>query len=167
MTNIFFTSDTHFGHESILEYCKRPFKTVDEMNEELIKRWNEVVKPEDVVYHLGDFSFQGKQRTKRKVIMQQLNGTVILIKGNHDKGADTPIREIIMKHGGINWKLLHDAKETNARMNVLCGHVHELWKIKKIGQKLAVNVGVDVWEFRPVSIQEILNAIEKYKQGEN
>lgn len=81
----FFTSDTHFGHKNIIEYCQRPFKTVDEMNQVLIDNWNAVVKPEDTIYHLGDVAFL-KQEAAYKII-QQLNGNKILIRGNHDKGA--------------------------------------------------------------------------------
>ena len=54
-----FTSDTHFGHKNIIEYCKRPFSSVEQMNEMLIKKWNNKVKVDDIVFHLGDFSFRG------------------------------------------------------------------------------------------------------------
>ena len=54
--NTFFTSDTHFGHNNIIEYCKRPYTSVEEMDAALEKNWNEVVKPDDLVYHLGDLA---------------------------------------------------------------------------------------------------------------
>ena len=53
---IFFTSDTHFNHKAIISYCSRPFESVEEMNDRLIDNWNQVVKPNDTVYHLGDFA---------------------------------------------------------------------------------------------------------------
>lgn len=56
--NIFFTSDTHFGHNNIIKLSNRPFSSVEEMNEGLIERWNDVVGAEDIVYHLGDFSLK-------------------------------------------------------------------------------------------------------------
>ena len=56
-TKIWFTSDTHFFHNNIIDYCKRPFVNAEEMNEYIIKQWNSVVKPQDEVYHLGDFAF--------------------------------------------------------------------------------------------------------------
>lgn len=81
--NIFFTSDTHFGHKNIIKYCNRPFNSVEEMNDTLIKNWNSVVKENDIVFHLGDFGFIGIQEFKR--IKNQLNGKIYLITGNHDR----------------------------------------------------------------------------------
>jgi len=56
MAKVFFTSDTHFNHVNIIKYCSRPFSSVEEMNREMIARWNSVVGPEDTVFHLGDFA---------------------------------------------------------------------------------------------------------------
>ena len=50
-----YSSDSHFHHRRIIEYCSRPFPSVEEMNQVMIERWNEVVKPDDIVYHCGDF----------------------------------------------------------------------------------------------------------------
>lgn len=82
MINTWFISDTHFGHKNIIEYEKeyRPFSTLDEMHEVMIERWNDVVKPKDTVYHLGDFAF-GRRNIK---IASRLNGRKRLIMGNHD-----------------------------------------------------------------------------------
>jgi len=84
MTNIFFTSDTHFYHRNILEYCNRPFSTVDEMNEALIANWNQTVGANDIVYHLGDFTLTTRVDLVDG-ILARLNGKIILVKGNHDK----------------------------------------------------------------------------------
>jgi calcineurin-like phosphoesterase family protein len=82
MINTWFISDTHFFHKNILEYesAARPFKTLDEMHEVMIERWNNVVRQNDIVYHLGDFSF-GKHGL---AIADLLNGKKRLIMGNHD-----------------------------------------------------------------------------------
>jgi len=82
MIDVWFTSDHHFGHKNILEYEKeaRPFSTLKEMHEVMIDRWNKVVKPKDIIYHLGDFAF-GKHNIEHA---KRLNGTKRLIMGNHD-----------------------------------------------------------------------------------
>lgn len=82
---VFFTSDHHFGHTNILKFCNRPFNSIDEMNEELIKRWNEKISPEDEVYHLGDFALTTSEQFKE--IINRLNGTIYLIVGNHEGTA--------------------------------------------------------------------------------
>ena len=80
--NIFFTSDTHFGHDNIIKYCSRPFKNSEHMNEEIIKNWNSKVGPNDIVFHLGDFIFGNIENFKS--IRERLNGKIYLIMGNHD-----------------------------------------------------------------------------------
>ena len=81
---IFFTSDLHFGHENVLRFDNRPFETVEEMDDELIKRWNDKVGKGDLVYVLGDLIW--KTATNEAIrIIKRLNGQIILIKGNHDR----------------------------------------------------------------------------------
>ena len=77
---IFFTSDTHFNHKAIISYCSRPFESVEEMNDRLIDNWNQVVKPSDTVYHLGDFALYCNDIEQ---IRKKLNGKINLIQGNH------------------------------------------------------------------------------------
>lgn len=83
MGNIFFTSDTHFGHKRIIELCDRPFDDITHMNEMLVYNWNSVVSVEDTVYHLGDVAL-GPIEDSLKYI-SRLNGNKILIVGNHDR----------------------------------------------------------------------------------
>lgn len=80
---IFYTSDSHFGHENIIKYCDRPFSNTDEMDERLISNWNEVVQPEDTVYHLGDAALGKIDKSLANV--GRLNGYKILVLGNHDR----------------------------------------------------------------------------------
>ena len=77
------TSDTHFGHERIINLCNRPFVSVDHMNDEIVRRWNEVVTPDDTVIHLGDVAL-GKIDNSLAVV-SRLNGYKILVNGNHDR----------------------------------------------------------------------------------
>ena len=81
-SGIFFTSDTHFGHSKIIDYCKRPFSSIEEHDKTLIQNWNNTVGQDDTVFHLGDFAYGNSQFIAN--IIKQLNGNIILIKGNHD-----------------------------------------------------------------------------------
>lgn len=83
--NYYITSDLHFYHEKIMTFCPntRPWKDKNEMNEALIRHWNDLVGPDDVIFHLGDFSFSGMEATKK--VLDRLNGHKIFIRGNHCK----------------------------------------------------------------------------------
>ena len=81
--NQWFTSDTHFGHENIIKFSGRPFANVKEMNEALLDYWNQTVKPEDTVYHLGDVAMGHFDDSWEYV--KKLNGNIILVLGNHDR----------------------------------------------------------------------------------
>lgn len=98
MRKTLFTSDLHFGHENVINFDDRPFSTVDEMDTELIRRWNNKVNPGDLVYVLGDMIWKTKNDDAPGLI-KSLNGQIILIKGNHDR-------------------FLHNAKAKNALSGV-------------------------------------------------
>ena len=89
--NIFIIGDPHFWHRAIINYCNRPFATVEEMNETLIKNWNKVVGKQDIVYVLGDFALCGKDRIIE--VGRALNGRKRLILGNHDGASLETYRE--------------------------------------------------------------------------
>lgn len=95
-TNQYFTADTHFGHQLMLQ--SRPFDSTDEMDRHLIDAWNSVVKDGDIVWHLGDFSYHSEDRTK--AIFSQLKGRKRLILGNHDLSNDGSVRRSI---AGLSW----------------------------------------------------------------
>ena len=82
-SKVYLTSDSHFNHLNIMKFCKRPFKSVEEMNEALIANWNEKVPEDGIVFHLGDFAW-GPINQWRPIV-ERLNGKIILIKGNHDQ----------------------------------------------------------------------------------
>jgi calcineurin-like phosphoesterase family protein len=152
----FFTADTHFFHARIIGYCTRPFKTVEEMNEKIIANWNQAVKPEDVVFHLGDFAFKD-----HKELLNRLNGTVVFIRGNHDKVGI--LIEAWIEFAGETWCMVHDPASVAKDIGkyILCGHVHEKWKVQKRKDQVFVNVGVDVWDFRPVQMKGIIKLLKK------
>ena len=175
--NTWFTSDYHFGHANIIKYCERPFKDVHHMDSVLVKRHNERVKPDDTVYFLGDFCFRntkgGKEGegalNKAEYYQSLLNGHFVFIRGNHDNNnsLNTKIKHLVIEMGGKDIFLVHDPTNANREYQLnLVGHVHGAWKTKVLNgwsESVMVNVGVDVWNFYPVSFQEVLKAAEVIK----
>ena len=168
--NLWFTSDTHFGHARIIEYCKRPFKSLEHMDRELIRRWNERVKEDDMVIFLGDFCFRNSNtergegaKHKWQFYREQLNGEIVFVQGNHDgnNSLNTHIKSLIVELGKEEVFCCHKPEDVDGkhRLNFV-GHVHEKWKVKRFkkGYK-AVNVGVDAWNFYPVSYEELIKAL--------
>jgi calcineurin-like phosphoesterase family protein len=101
VSEIWVVSDTHFGHSNIIKYCFRPFSSAEEMDEEMIERWNKVVTPEDHVYHLGDVYF-----SKDSNFQYRLNGKKRLILGNHDNGKDDTLLKMFQKI--MVWRMFPD-----------------------------------------------------------
>lgn len=168
---IYYTSDLHFGHEKIIRYENRPFETVEEMNEKLIENWNSVVTDEDTVYHLGDFAVKNSKMTIEKImeIYHRLNGKKILIIGNHDtnwigKVADQldykPALYTEIKDGDDIVDLMHypiedwDGKQYGTIH--LHGHNHSRDIITHLPNRF--NVGVDVRDYKPVTLEELKNS---------
>lgn len=178
---IWFTSDLHLGHEKVIDFCNRPFANAGWMDDFLIRRYNERVHPDDTVYFLGDLSFH-KPRFGI-ALLSVLRGRKILIRGNHDKYSDTQYRtagfESILEEAKIRIKghyfiLSHypyepcdktqctehdlrylDRRPLNRGSWLLCGHVHDQWKASVGHSGKMINVGVDVWDYSPVSFSEI------------
>lgn len=169
-----FTSDTHFNHANIIKYCNRPWDTVEEMNEGLIERWNEVVKPRHRIFHLGDFCMGG---TEPKDWIPRLNGKIHLIRGNHDpyvvnqgfesvqdyKEIKISKKKLILFHYPMRvWNKSHYGSWH------LFGHVHGAMTVK-YGTKtlpdcLAIDVGSDCHDWRPISFDEIAEIMNKHTE---
>ena len=155
---VFFVSDTHWWHTNIIKYCNRPFDTVEEMNENLISNWNSVVNKEDTVFHLGDFAFCGV--TKYKSILEQLNGNIILIKGNHDhfKCVDKFFSEIYQQVTlRIGDKIVYLNHYPFLNFPEECyqlhGHIHSIGNSSV--SKNQYDVGVDNNDFIPITWKQI------------
>jgi calcineurin-like phosphoesterase family protein len=143
------------------------------MNETLIKNWNSRVKPEDVVFHVGDFAYKSSEFDAADVL-SRLNGQVILIKGNHDRNnnINVIIEDIRIRYGGKELLLIHCPEEGSMGYDlVLCGHVHDKWKFRTVTFQDysfdCCNVGVDVWKYMPINIHEILSAYNQWKRSKN
>jgi len=117
---IWFTADTHFGHENIIKFMKRPFANVDEMDEAMIQTWNNTVQPKDTVYVLGDFSFHNVEKTN--YILNRLNGSRMLIKGNHDS------RKNLKKTHGWEWVKDYFELRHEGQLTVLSHYPFEVWR---------------------------------------
>jgi len=170
-----FSADTHFSHANMILYANRPFKTVEEMNETLIKKWNDRVKKTDTVFFLGDFCFKngpnGKkgegENIKAEEWISKLNGRIVFIKGNHDNNNSlkTIMTEAVIEIGGHKISLIHNpAHADNNFKFTFCGHVHNKWKFQATKRNVLINVGVDVWGFQPVSYQKIMEGFTKWKK---
>lgn len=92
---IFFTSDSHFGHKNVIQYCNRSYTSVEHMNASMVDSWNSVVKHGDIVYHLGDFSFMKEEATLE--VIKSLKGNITLIMGNHDKHMSPKVMKMFTR----------------------------------------------------------------------
>jgi calcineurin-like phosphoesterase family protein len=100
--SLFFYSDPHFGHKNVIKYCNRPFSSVEEMDQELIKRYNTIVGPYDHVVWVGDCFFHKKKKACKE-ILDQLNGTKSLIRGNHDLHPQQMIKMGFSSVQEVSW----------------------------------------------------------------
>lgn len=180
------TSDWHLGHKNIIGYSGRPWSTVEEMNEGLIARHNELVRPADTVWMHGDVALHASQLAHVK----RFNGKLILIAGNHDSCWDghkraaraaaayreagfTEIyssgsvprvvgaRPVLLSHlpyadPAAPDQRYADRRPENRGLPLLCGHVHEKWRI----QGRMINVGVDVNDWYPVAADQLAEELK-------
>jgi calcineurin-like phosphoesterase family protein len=167
----FFTADHHFGHKKIIKHCNRPFISVDEMDDGMIRKWNLAVSQKDNVFILGDFFW--KLNTEYCAnILKQLNGNKHLIWGSHDKSLEkSELRRYfifvkkyhVYKNNDIRAVLFHNPLFSWDGMGHgvyhFFGHVHEKYKYIN-GNRKTYNVGVDVNSFKPISILEIFEDME-------
>lgn len=151
-----FTADHHFSHANIIPYSKRPFASAGEMDGEMMLRWNEAVSPGDAVYHLGDFALASANRIAE--LLTGLNGYKILICGNHDRSAKRMVElgfdEAYGEAEHEGWRLVHRPPADPDR-KTLCGHVHGLWMTRGSPECPMINVGVDVRDYTPRTLEEI------------
>ena len=184
MNKIYFTSDLHIGHENVIRFDNRPFETVDEMDAELIRRWNAKVDRGDLVYVLGDMIWKTKNSTAQNLI-ENLNGQIILIRGNHDRFLsnakaknclaavkdyddicvtleDGTVRRCVLSHYFIP---LYNGHRNGAIH--LHGHSHftdeadlEIDLAEQLNaqgmQNEIYNVGCMYWNYEPVTLDEII-----------
>jgi calcineurin-like phosphoesterase family protein len=178
---IWFSSDYHFGHHNIIEYCDRPFESADIMNDQLVNRHNELVKPADTVYMIGDVSMNPKYL----YLVAYMNGIKHLVPGNHDKcwtgnpkwvqryidaGFSSINRELEISIGGHAVLLNHlPYQSRDSRYSeklpkytgkfLLHGHRHS--SPDRIHSEHSLDIGVDGHNYYPWSKAEILEIVAK------
>ena len=167
---VFFTSDTHFGHAGALSRFRRPFASVADMDAAMAANWNATVAPGDDVWHLGDFALHRKP-DEMAALLERLHGTKHLITGNNDGPATRTLP---------GWESVQDYAELRLgeRQLILCHYAFRTWngmykgalnlhghshgQLK--GMTRQFDVGVDVWNFRPVTVDEILSSRQRTKK---
>jgi calcineurin-like phosphoesterase family protein len=194
MSEIFFTADTHFCHQPPFLWEPRGFASMEEMNEAIVKRWNSVVKPEDEVYHLGDFALNDVDAAIPYI--NRLNGTIRWIIGNHDTDKkrvkivdecpnvwEIGYADLIKYNKKFSIYMSHyptltanyDEKKFSQHVIALHGHTHQQTNWLHADNPFMYHVGVDSHECTPVHIDEIITDIrnrwnqfeplyEKYKE---
>ena len=186
---IWFTSDTHFGHNNIIHFCKRPFSSIEEMDTTLIENWNQKVSPDDIVFHLGDFAFATNGRWKE--LLNILNGKKYLILGNHDIKRwpgdsimslfeDVSLKKLVKidnkfiyldHYPYLCYAGTYNTPETSVIQ--LFGHIHSGPKqtIGKDNDRLQYlfpyqyDVGVDNNNYAPISYDEVLDKLNLTKEN--
>lgn len=158
MHDTFLISDTHFGHGNIIGYCHRPFKTLKEMDDTMIENWNRVVKDEDTVYFVGDFSYKNNRNYRRL-----LNGHIIFIKGNHDSYWISGYRAhdyAYIKYGDTVFYVVHDPEDVSNFHHgwSITGHVHDVGPFIDRKKKI-VNVSVEQINYTPIKIEDIVKLV--------
>lgn len=178
----FFTSDTHYFHKNVISYCERPFVSIEEMNEELIRRYNERVGSNSTVMWVGDCFFCNVN--KAKDIMSRLNGRKLLVVGNHDRGMasmaalgfDLVMDECVINIDEQNVRIKHypyagstpDTRYSERRplrnKNEMLIHGHTHAKERTDGNR-QVHVGVDAWDYAPASFDDVRELIKSRCSG--
>lgn len=176
---IFFTADTHFCHQPEFLWGPRGFSNVEEMNEAIIERWNKVVRPDDIVYHLGDTMLNDNE--KGIECMQRLNGEIFLIWGNHDTDTRKNLifekcrfmsggwHACVIKYGKLSLYLSHyptltanfDDKHFNQHVINLHGHTHQQKNWLDPNNPFMYHVGMDSHNCTPVHIDEVITDIRQ------
>lgn len=155
-------SDTHFGHNNVIQYCKRPFKDINHMDTIMVQNHNEVIGDRRY-FHLGDWAFKGKNY--KRELAPRLGGHGVLIRGNHDLNTTVSVQEFGFKEAyreaegrfietGKTFYMSHIPNKEKAKLYDyhFCGHVHLLFAMS--GN--TINVGADIWDYKPQTFRYIL-----------
>lgn len=155
---------------------KISYGSLMQMDKVLIENFNKRVKEDDITFYLGDFCFKRSSEAPEGNVFdyyrnQLICRNIIFIKGNHDNNNSTRaiIESLVIKHGGKLINLVHNPEFVDEKFEInFCGHCHKAWKFKRIRKRYSftdvINIGVDVWFYRPVEINEILKEYNLWKK---
>ena len=175
---MYFIADPHFGHENIIEMSGRPYYNIQEMNFDMIQKWNRKIKNNDTVYVLGDMFFRCDNP---EYILSQLNGQKYLIVGNHDGSWMTKID--VNKYfvsvnslletsiGSVGATLCHYPLVTwkhQKKTYMIHGHIHndtysEYWPLLCLNPRI-LNAGVEINNYEPVTLEELIKNNDEFKK---
>ncbi|HEX5078803.1 MAG TPA: metallophosphoesterase family protein [Geminicoccaceae bacterium] len=164
---VFFTADTHFGHGGALGLFRRPFPSVRAMDEAMIARWNETVGPADEVWHLGDFAVR-RPAAEMARLLAALHGKVHLVAGNNDGPETMALSGFASVHyylelelEGVRLVLCHYPFRSWNGMarGAIDLHGHSHGRLSRLPRQL--DVGVDVWDFRPITLEAVLGTCRR------
>lgn len=163
-----FTADEHYGHKKIIEYCNRPFKSVEEMDETLINNHNSIVKNDDITIHAGDFTLLKNRRLIYEKYINRLNGKHAFLRGSHDYWMKKDsITRWEKKIGHYYFVVDHYAMLTWARSHYnsfqLFGHSHG----RLTTSAKQHDIGVDNNNFYPLSVLDIIKIMREKPDNPN
>lgn len=168
----FLTSDSHFGHQGIIEWLDRPFASVEAINDGMVALWNSVVTKRDTVWHLGDFAL-GPRGTAGKHF-RRLNGTKHLVRGNHD-GDDVmslpwelvqdmasfkadAVRITLCHYPMVSWRGSSHNRDGHVASIMCHGHIHGTVRDSRLpwSDSCLLDVGVDMRAFAPIPVEAVI-----------
>jgi len=167
--NIFVISDTHFLHDNIIKYCNRPFNSTEGQDKVMIRRWNNVVKTDDLVIHVGDFALHKDSKAVEEII-NSLNGRKILVKGNHDRksthwyltnGFSFVCDSFVLD--GILFTHRPVEKIEKWKFNIF-GHIHNK-VLQKYEDNRYINVSVERINYTPTLLEKLIKRRENYNES--
>lgn len=170
----FVISDTHFDHRNIIDYCDRPFDSIEEMNDALVSNWNDVVGTNDEVIFLGDLTIKDDFATFVNWV-EKLNGTIEFVRGDHDEAVLTTLdtvsihEQLRFEYRDIPFYCVHDPADAPRKWKgwTIHGHHHNNWPDQfpfVNPRRRLLNVSVELIEYTPLSLPQLVEYIRQFER---
>ena len=163
-SKLYVTADLHLGYPNIIRCHNRPFMDVEEMNKVLLEKWNDTVCLDDIVYFLGDLSFEEDVKDE-DYWLKRLSGNIVFIKGDQESSKNTEsLDNVIVEQGGNRFCLVHNPEDAPEDFDGWIIHAHhnshDLEKHPFIDrERKTINVSTELTDYRPISFAEIAEII--------